>query len=377
VIRKLKGRGEQEGVAQFSREQNGKSFFELFAEFYFDEGRDEFRVVGNNAELAKNVALRLNPKKVISVGAGTCLFARKLREAGFKGQIDNIDINGAILRIAKERFPEIGTTQVEGASSLSAAAETYDVADYSFVLPWTKLYENGKLAGEVHEIERVKVLLKMNDILKMGGRAILTFPESSFDEETFAHFVDAATRHFGFKVIDPSGISHATDMEPRRRIGWIISLEKTDKPSLSAFDPHAIAFHNELETISRHKQKKERETSVVVNVEYPIFSSKEFEVYNPLTNSIVSAGSLAKDAEELVFSSAEMVTSIKENLTIEQLKIWNRARREIVKSMERGYKDAEEILAGILKRRGLDKVSEWNEQVVQKVITAEIRRLKR
>lgn len=377
VIRKLKGRGEQEGIQELSQQKNGKTFFELFAEFYFDEGRDEFRIVGNNAELVKNIALRSNPRKIISVGAGSCLFARKLRESGYEGQIDNVDINGAALRLAKEKFSNIGNTNIEGASNLSAKEETYDLADYSFIIPWTKLYDSEKgEKADIDEIERVKVLLEMNKILKMGGQAILSFPESSFDEQSFSTFAKALTSHFGFTLKDPSGISHATDLRPNRRIGWVITVQKTDRPKLSGFQPDSIAFRNEGGTISQYKVKKEVAPSVV-QIEYPIFSSRQFEVFNPLTKETVNANSTSRLEGTFYVSLEHMVKSIKEGLTDDQYRTWNIVRREVEEGLGRNYKEAEEVLAGILSRRGLDKASGWDEKNIKRIVKSEIRRMQR
>lgn len=372
VVRKLKGRGETQGIEELSQQKDGKTFFELFAEFYFDEGKDEFRIVGNNAELVKNIALRSRPTKGISVGAGSCLWNRKIAQSGHEMKIDNIDINGAILRLAKEKHPEIGTILVEGASQLSAADETYDVADYSFVLPWTKLYDSGGiLSSNIKEIERVKIFLEMNRVLKTGGISILSFPESSFDENTFAKFA-TAMKYFGFSLLEPSGISYATDLKPPKRIGWVIALQKTGIPRLSGFDPNTLALLNEKVLISKYKPKKDREQAVVT-IEYPIFSSKEFQIFNPLTNETSDANS----SEVTYTSPSEMVEDVKQNLSNEQFRVWGKLRREVEGMLGRNYEEAEEILAGILVRRGLVRVSDWNLDQVQRIVHAEIRRLRR
>ncbi len=380
VIQRLKGRGETEGIEEFSRKKDGKTFFELFAEFYFDEGRDEFRLVGNNAELMKNIALRSHPERVVSVGAGSCLFARKMREAGYEGEIDNVDINGSVLRLAKEKYPNIGNLIIEGASHMTVPSELYDVADYSFVIPWTKLYDaSEKIEKNVSEVERIKVLSEMNRVLKVGGIAILSFPDSSFDEETFSNFTAAMTNNFGFSVLSPSGISHATDVQPHKRIGWVITLQKTGNINLSGFDPKTIAFSNEGLMISRYKQRKDRKPTVI-EVDYPIFSSKAFEVFNPITHERTNANGMPKDEESVLYNSPqEIVRGIKEQLFKEEAKYrtWNGLRRDIEKSLGYNYAQAEEVLAGILRRRGMDDLAGWQAENLQRIVASEIRRFQR
>lgn len=291
-----------------------------------------------------------------------------------EAEIDNVDINGAALRLTKERFPQIGNTLVEKASNLSAQGETYDAIECSFMLPWTRLFsEKGKINQEINEIERVKILTEMNRVLKVGGEAVLSFPESSFDIYTFSRFVNSLTSHFGYQVKEPSGISYATDYKPNKRIGWVITLQKIDNPNLSGLDPTTLAFSNEGERISRYKNKKDIEP-VVIRTEYPIFSSKEFVVHNPITNEVSSANS--SDAEKIIYTSPRaLVSEIKQSLSETKWDIWRTARRDIERGLGRNYEDAEQVLAGIIRRRGLDILSEWDANAIERIVDSEINKL--
>ena len=72
-----------------------------------------------------------------------------------------------------------------------------------------------------------------------------------------------------------------------------------------------------------------------------------------------------------------MVSEIKQGLSQNQWDIWTAARRDIERALGRNYEDAEEVLAGFIKRRGLDKLSEWNADAVQKIVDSELNRLLR
>lgn len=370
VVRKLRNRGETEAVSEMSKYKDGKTFFELFAEFYFDEGKDEFRIVGNNAELVKNVLLPGNPRKIISIGAGSCLLARKIASIGYNADVDNVDINGAILRQAKDRYPLIGSTIVEGASQLSAPSERYDAVDCSFMLPWTKLNTDG------NQIERVKVLLEANRVLKFGGTMVLTFPDSSFDEEGFKRFTETLTNNFGFTLLSPSGASFAIDTKPHRRIGWILTLQKTEEPNLEGFNSKQLALNTD-ERVLVSKYKPGKDTSpVVIKIEYPIFDSKRFEVYNPLTGETSTSSSLGGLPKPL--SSKEMVDSIKQTLTLEQYRaIWRAASRHIERTLNRNYGQSEEILAALLFRYDLTDTGRWHVGAIQRMVDREINRILR
>ncbi len=376
VVRRLRGAGEMESVTELSKSRDGKSFFELFAEVYFDDGKDEFRIVGNNAELVKNIILRSKPSRVLSVGAGSCLFARKLVQSGSQAEIDNLDINEAILRLAKERYPEIGQIIQGQASNLTLPSESYDCIDCSFMLPWSKLSNSDKPTDNPIELERVKMLTEMNRVLKTGGTAVLSFPDSSFDAETFGTFAKTLESHFGFIVLNPSGMSYATEMQPNRRIGWILTLQKQDHPNLSGIDSANLKLlTDERTTVNKYRKGRDVDKATIVQVDYPIFSSKRFEVYNPITRETLVADSPTLE-EDLYQSPRDRVYQIKDILTVTQKERWDLLRRRIERELDRRYEDAEDLLAGMIFRRGYQRLSGWDD-TIEKIIHADINRLKR
>lgn len=374
VIRKLRGKGEIEISSEMSKYLNGKSVDELFAEFYFDEGKDEFKIVGNNNELVKNIILSKAPRRILSVGAGSCLLARKIISSGYNAEIDNVDINGAILRQSKDKYPLIGSIKVEGASKLSAPSESYDAVDCSFMLPWTKLENEDKNGAEPEQPERVKVLSEAHRVLKFGGTLVLTFPNSSFDEESFKRFSETITKHFGFSSLAPSGISYVTDTKPYKQLGWILTLQKTDDINLSGFDTRQLELLTDSNIrVSKNKPGKDS-TPTVVRIEYPILDSKQFEVYNPLTGERSSSSSFSELPKSL--APREMISSIKRDLTGEQYRsIWGNARRHIERSLDMGYEQAEEILAALLFRYDLVDTNRWQAAAIQRMVDREINRI--
>lgn len=374
VVRRLRGAGEQESAAELSKTKDGQSFFELFAQVYFDEGRDEFRIVGNNAELVKNIILRSRPRRILSIGAGSCLFARKMVQSGYQTEIDNLDMNGAILRLAKERFPEIGQVIKGPASNLNLPSEMYDSIDCSFMLPWSKLL-NGDDESDVspNELERVKVLLEMNRVLKTGGTVVLSFPDSSFDMETFGRFTRTLETHFGFAILNPSGMSYATELQPHRRVGWIITLQKQGYPNLSGiYSAGLMLLTDERTIISKYKGERDGRPTIV-KVDYPIFSSRKFEVYNPLTNETSTADSPTLE-EDLYQSPRDRVYQLKDVMTDIQREKWTLLRRRLEREFDRKYEDAEDLLAGMIYRRGFQRLSVWDE-IIERILHVDINRL--
>ncbi len=374
VLRRLKGRGSQEAMAELSKNKNGRSGLELFAEFYMDDGRDEFRIQGNNNEMEKNIVLPFQPRKILSVGAGSCLFARKLRQAGYAGEIDNVDMNGVILRMAQERYPEIGTIRADFAESLSAPSDYYDLIEHGFVGPWTKRIDH-KEKQPLNEVERVKYELEANRVLKLGGIRIETFPESAFDEETFKNRIQALTEHFGFRVIEPSGMSYATDLTPTRRIGWVITAQKVGVPNLSGLDLRALTFLSDERTKVSEPKEKRNGDPTVIRIDYPIFSSREFTVVNPLTQETSPVNPIEDRPFE---SSRDLVNKIKDNLTLSQREKWNALRRDIERGIGRNYENSEEILAGIIHRRGGERLQDWDSfDIIRRVNSDVIRFIRR
>ncbi len=359
ILGKMKSLTEEQIDEELEKQKDGRDIRDLFAEFYFNEAKDEYRIVGNNAEMVKNIILRDEPQNILSVGAGTCLLARKATRSGFVGNIDNLDINGAVLRIAKERYPEIGRIIRGKASHIDARPESYDAVDCSFMLSWTE------------QKTRVQILSEINRVSKPGARVVFTFPESSFDEETFSKFAGALSAHFGFKLLEPSGIASATDIKPAKRIGWVITAERQDTVNLDGLDAQNLTFLNEKPRVSKGKGAKP-DKPTVIHIDYPIFDFKSFQVYNPLTREVSSANS--KPEETIQIPIRDLVDQIKVNLSESQFNIWRDARRRIEGSLNQSYPEAEETLVRIFQRRKLG-LNIWSEEALRKIVDAEIRRL--
>lgn len=275
----------------------------------------------------------------------------------------------------KEKFPEIGQLITGLASDLKLPSETYDSADCSFVLPWSKLLSvDGNHENNPTELERVKILMEINRILKTGGMAVLSFPEISFDPDTFAKFTKSLEAHFGFNVLDPSGISYATEVTPHRRIGWIITLQKQGYPNFSGINCSHLTFLSDARTsVSKYKGEKDRGIQTIY-VDYPIFSSKKFKVINPLTNQASNADSPTLE-EDLYQSPRDRVDQLKTIMDDLKREKWNSLRRRIERELNRGYEDAEDLLAGMIFRRGFQRLA-WDE-IIERILHSDINRLLR
>lgn len=283
----VRGMGEAEISAALSRETNGKTVAEILAEHYLNNGKDTFTRAGNNARLVAGLLKQANPKKVLVVGAGSCLVNRNLIEMNYPVEVDNYDMNGVMMEKAKEIFPNIGKTIVGNASELSGIEdESYDAIDCSLMLELTKVMEKkGQIfSGDMANIERVKVLRELNRALKIGGRLVITLPENTFHEENceLPVFLAALSKHFGFSVAGPTGLASATDIRPKRKIGYVMTLEKTGKPDITGLKIEDITFPSESEFVISRKSGKTRK-QVSASGDYPIFDFKQFSIEDPLT----------------------------------------------------------------------------------------------
>ncbi|GEM_PF-3451932 len=288
IIQNSKGAGEEAVQDELEKKGvDGRTFAEMFARFYFDEGNDEYRLVGNNAELATKILLEDNPEKVADVGAGSCMVARKIARRGVTTIVDNVDINPEILKVAKERHPEIGNIIVEGASDLkSLQTGGYDAVTYNFIYHWTKLMEaDGSIPARVNDIERVKAHVQMSRIMKPGAKAVLTFPEGAMNPEVFTAYV-RAMESFGQELIsEQSGESYAVDINPPRRIGWIMTMRKVGGVNLSRLNPTDLALlYDPKVVVSTYKAPRATEPKVV-HLEYSVYNAKKFRIRNPLSGS--------------------------------------------------------------------------------------------
>lgn len=309
-FRKMKGAGAEAFTRALNRQHEGKTYARIVAEAYFDGGRDRYKLVGNNAKLVATLLGQLlntssaSPPRILSVGAGTCLFNRCVNELALTMKVDNYDINPEMMRVAKDVFPQIGRTIVGDAADLRFSAKEiipdgyYDGVECSFMLDLTQLFEDDKKINQnVADIQRVKVLFEINRVLKPGGIAIITLPDSSFsgDQGTdnkvaFDRFVNCLSSHFGFEVLDFTGISFAQEEQAgkRRRLGWIITLRKVATPNFKDFNPLDLAFTFETDyIISHYRQRRDTSGAAVRRMDYPLFDFDEFSIVDPNTWGVV------------------------------------------------------------------------------------------
>lgn len=375
IIHNTRGNGEEATQEELGKKDvDGRTFAELFARFYFDEGNDEYKLVGNNAEMVAKMLVEDNPTAIASVGAGSCMVARKIARTGRVTNVDNIDINPEILKLAKERHPEIGNIIVEGASDLkSLKTGGYQAVEYSIMLHWTKLVESdGSILAVTSEIERVKALSEMNRILIQGGKAIMTFPEGAMDRDTFVTFV-RAMRSFGFELAgDRSGESYAVDINPPRRIGWAMSFKKVGRVNLKALDPKDLGFlYDPKVVVSSYKPPRSTEPKVV-HVEYAVYNAKKFTIRNPFSGNehqVETEGANGVNASQVKHMPVldqrmveEIVQLIELHALLSQVRYpeWRHAIRYIEDGCNVGYKDAEFVLGKILLDRGEIDPSKWD-----------------
>lgn len=345
-FRRLQGTGEDNIEKQFASQKDGKIVGQEMARLYFDIGNDEYRIPGNNAELVKTVLLKPQPQAILSVGAGTCLLARKVAQSNPFVRVDNVDINEAVLRLTKEQFPTLGDMFVGRASQLSAADESYDAVDCSFMLDLTQLYKDKKIAQDVTSIERVKVIAELNRVLRSDGTLVIALPDSALDNRQYTDFATALTEHFGFEIQEPSGLSFATDLGLNRRLGWILTLKKKSTVNLQGLNPEKLTFttDNNVRINTYGGKKKNGKGTVVLKPDYPFYSPHNFKVFNPLTGQETTTSSEIGE-EQLTLEEAYLY---KYNLSDGDKVVWDHTRRTLEDRLSIRYEDAELVTAQIL-----------------------------
>lgn len=306
-IRNVLSGAQGKGSSEFANSLIGQE--SEWVKTYYDEGKDQFRQVGHNAELTKNILSQGNPERVLSLGAGTCLVARKFQESGATSIVDNVDILGNLMHFAKDTFNLQGKTLIGNAADLtdlsdidqtkvSVLDETYDAVDCSFMLDLTSPHQDPE-TGE--PAERVKVLSEINRSLKMDGTAVLSFHRGAFEDNTvetngqpyqeFQNFCKSLEDSFGFEVSpELSGRTFATDMVPPKRIGWVITIRKVGRANPQLVDPNSLLLLSDNNMrISKFKEKRKMKQEIAID--YPVFSPKQFEIYNPITQDVSTANS--------------------------------------------------------------------------------------
>lgn len=305
-IRNILSSSQGKGSSEFANALIGQEA--EWVKTYYDEGKDQFRQVGHNAELVKNILTQNNPERILSLGAGTCLVARKFQEEGSRVVVDNMDILGPLMHFAKEKFGLSGRNLIGNAANLidlldidsskvSIEDQSYDAIDCSFMLDLTAPIS--EVDGEI--AERGRVVSEMNRVLKTGGKAAFTFHRGAFEDsglesngqpfEEFRMFCKTLEEHFGFEVVQElSGRTFATDMNPPKRIGWVVTVKKIGSAHPELANPQDLFLLSDNNIrISRFKDKRKSKQEIAID--YPVFSPKKFEIFNPITLDVSSADS--------------------------------------------------------------------------------------
>src|SRR5258706_76611 len=301
TYRRLKGRGEVALNAELTRSvEPGKTNADRIAQFYYEGGLDEFRTVGFNAQHVTNIALERPIENALSIGAGTGLFARKMRASGFSGRIVNLDINAAKLNLAREKHPEIltnGENIVAAASDLEHAIPSdnlFDIVESSYMLDLTSLETSTGKASTPFESERVRIPLEMRRVAKVGGRILITLPYSSFkDGSDFTNFTNSLEQHFGMHILPQSGVAIASDGQSgedrtyTKRLVWIIITETTEvEPSLNGLELSSLAFSTDPDVVIRERNGRRRNGKEIDLPEFKLVNPDFFEIMNPRDSSV-------------------------------------------------------------------------------------------
>lgn len=360
LIATANGQGYQENKALLEKKIQGMSTGELFARFYFDEGRDESHTVGHNAKMVADIISTTRANTMLVLGAGTCLLARSLADLNIQTNITNLEMNRAMLQIAHTSFPQknLGEMHEGNAAKLDYGDSSFDFVDCSFVLPWTKLGKNEEFS-DVVESERVKELTEMNRVLNSNGEAVLTFPESTFDDHTYSRFTEVLQRNFGFQIHQQSGKSFAViNGKKSKRIGWIIRLRKVDNPHLDNLHREDLEFLYDKTYISKTK-KTRKPKSKQTPLEFPTIYST-FCIVDPKTDQVISTITDRNVIKKVIFMNKKSQ--------------WNKLLRAIEKKLDINYEKADQQLCALiqelLQKSGSKIQDQWNDELQTKAIRA-------
>lgn len=381
VMTGLKGKGEEKVREFMTRKTDGRLTAEQFAREYFNNGLDEYRIVGNNAKIVAR--LLENNDRILSLGAGSCLLARTMAKNGINpGKIVNVDMNGIQMSVMRQIYPFLDqTTRVGVASNLrqlysdtlkrdeELSDGSFDAVESSFMLDWTKHEEDTTL--KVEERERVKILSEMNRVLKVGGQAVITLSESSFNNETFITFVQTLRTHFGFQIENNSGHLYATDVHPVRKIGWIISLKKTGVPQIAELNPDNLMLLSDKPIVSTYKGERETTGEITVFHTPQVFSAQEFQIENPLNGELQEINTRdytplpSFGVEPSIVEGRPAVNTIippEDNPEDTRQRILQRA----IQYITRKYNVAEDIVTDAMSRIKLERFATWDHRLIQR-----------
>lgn len=273
ALRTVRGVGE-DGIETFLKgtaQNEEKINAQKIAEEFFDNGNDEYKISGYNAELVARI-IKANgsaESNILSLGAGTLLLQRKLGWG-----IDNVDINSHMMDTAWGIASVYGGRKfVKKASQLDRETfqdSSYEYVDSAFALHWSSLgdVKNNSVSGS----ERVKILSQIHRTLKPDGKFVLTLPSGAFDDEQFERFVTSLEENFGF-VVDSqySGKSFGVNKTGlQKRIGWSIVAVKKGDINLEGLQLQNLGFsYEKTRWVKDGREQKKTRGGSDVGGDYP------------------------------------------------------------------------------------------------------------
>jgi superfamily II DNA or RNA helicase len=249
ILNKLKGLGKQE-IQSFLYADDGK-YAKDFARGY--PAHEETSVSGNTARLVTAIIGQLvrdtsdKPRVIADIACG-CRTLERMFEGEGNLAVRSVDVNEVALITGSEllRSPKkTEKNEVRAMDNLPFDSDTIDIGVISLALDMTQHSSNKK--REKTGLERIETLMELNRVLRVGGKAILTFQESLFSNIVdFNKFLFAIEEHFGFKRLENySGLAQADNNSKSMPYAvWIMTLEKHS--ALSSVDANSLALWKDL-----------------------------------------------------------------------------------------------------------------------------------
>lgn len=280
----------------------------LIAEKFYDGGRDAYKLTGYNAELEAYLTRSLvaRDSRILSLGAGTLLFQRKLGRG-----IDNVDLNRHMMEAGWAEASQYDGRLIEEAMSSLNEEEfpsgNYKLVESAFALDWSNLSDSAT------DSERVRILAQINRLLAQDGYLVLTLPEKSLDDRRFNAWIETLEKHFGLQVDkDHSGKSFGRSrMGVAKRLGWCIVAKKVGNINLEGLTLKNLEFANDNgEWISTRPKKKKKGTSGIQGRDYPTPGLQiEFDQYEIINNNQERVIILDHDGSEIPVESEDVLNS--------------------------------------------------------------------
>jgi SAM-dependent methyltransferase len=230
ILRRLKGLG-KDGIKAFLYADDGK-YAKDFARGY--PADEETSTSGNTARLVASVIKQLGGKEGSSTVIADIACGCRTLELMFEGSrsytVKSVDINEVALTAGAELLntPKATTEdEVRTMDDLPFEDGSLDIGVISLALDMTQHSFNDKRQKSGQE--RIRTLLEISRVLKLGGKAIFSFQESLFStEEEFNRFVTTIENHFGFRHVNGlTGLATAYNQaESEPYASWIVTFEK-------------------------------------------------------------------------------------------------------------------------------------------------------